>query len=296
MEMLDRTTAVLRNRWRLLLPLGLLYALPESLALTAIVAAVEQTANKGLPDTLAPVFMVAWLLSQWPNAAIIIATINGFIFADRPIGLWMSLRHALPRLPHLILTRLYILFMLVLLMVPSVALVMPSGPGTDSSVPVVLLAVVGLVAAALLAIFCILTPPVVIFEQQSFFRAMSRSIQLMRATFRRGVPGDRPALRFLLLLVIPAAIYAGAQAAVNGLSYQIAGAPALGLEYHPGVWLATAALMLPARFLAGLWLCTGVSMLYLECRMRTEGFDLFGRLQARTRSESETPDWADQQE
>lgn len=296
MEMLDRTTAVLRSRWKLLLPLGLLYALPESLALMAIVAAVEWTGNTGLTDSLATVLLAAWLLSQWPNAAIIIVSINGFIFADRHANLWASLRHALPRLPYLILTRLYIMFTLVLLLLPSLTIIMPSGPGTDGTVPVFLLAVAGLVAAALLAIFCILTPPIIMVEQKAFFRAMGRSILLMRASFRRGIPGDRPALRLLLLLVIPAVAYAGTQAVVNIMSYQIAGEPALSLDYHPLVLLAMAALLLPARLVSGLWLYTGICMLYLECRMRTEGFDLAVRLQARTRSAPQAPVWAEPRE
>jgi len=293
MEMLDRTAAVLCKRWKLLVPLGLLYALPESLTLAGIVAAVEQTGQPSLSDRLAPLFMVAWLVSQGPGAALILATINGYIFADRPIGLWMSLRHALPRLPHLILTRLYIMFTLVLLMLPAATLIMPSETAADTSVPMLLLALGGLVAAALLGIFSILAPPVVMVESRFFFRAIGRSIHLMRTTFRRGLPGDRPALRFLLLLVIPGLLYAGTQVVVNGLSYQIAGTLVFGLDYHPTVWLASAVLMLPARLIAGLWLCAGVSLLYLECRMRTEGFDLFGRLQIRSQSESGVPDWAD---
>ena len=294
MEMLDRTTALLRNRWRLLLPLGLLYALPDSLALTGIVAAVEWRGDTRLSGELAPVFMLAWLLSQWPNAAMILVTINGFIFPDRHIGFWMSLRHALGRLPYLILTRLHIMLTLVLLILPSAALVMPGGADVDLSGRILLLAVAGLVAAALLAIYCILVPPVVMVEQKWFLRAMARSIALMRPAFRRGLPGDRPVTRLLLLLVIPAAIYAGAQMAVNGISYKLAGGLVFGLDYHPAVWLATAMFMFPAKWLAGLWLCSGVSLLYLECRMRTEGFDLFVRLQARTQNLSGATPWEEQ--
>lgn len=294
MEMLDRATALLRSRWRLLLPLGLLHALPDSLALTAIVAVVEGKGGKGPPDYLAPVFMLAWLASQWPNAAMIIATINGFIFPDRHIGLWISLRYALARLPYLILTRLHIMFTLVLLLMPLATLVMPSETEAGLGGPILLMAAAGLVAAVFLALFCMLVPPIVMVEHKWFFRAMGRSIALMRPAFKRGLPGDRPATRVLLLLVVPAALYAGAQAALNGISYNLTGMPVFGLDYHPAVWLATAALMFPAKFLAGLWLCAGVSMLYLECRMRTEGFDLFVRLQARTRGLSETPAWAEE--
>lgn len=281
MEMVDRIVRLVSLRWRVILPLALLAALPEPV-LTIIGTYLDtQTREEGAQRQYgALIFVLAFALPQWPNAALLLAGFHGHLFPLHSIRAVGALRSALGRLPYLILTRLYVWMLLGLLAFPLIL----AGTRPAISLTVLVGILLGIIAFLVFAGLWFLVPVLVMVEHKSFFRAMARSMELMTTRFSGGWLGDSPLRRLVVMGVFPLVLFAGElillQAAWPFLR------PPAGSQFPAdyGGLFAFTAVQLAINFVLALWMPLSMAMLYGECRMRREGMDLHVRLEAQTES------------
>lgn len=264
LELLDRIFSVVARKPFVFAGLACLYAAP--LLLLGLVAVALK-----LDDARASqVLLLALLLQQWPAAAVVVAAFQSAVFPHKKLSLLLALRASLERLPYFILTRALALIVIIsLASVPSALNMAEIG---WYATPV---AIWALFAAVYLLILWALLPIVVMVERRAFVRAMARSAELMRGVFKPGwIVGDTAFRRLVLMAAVPFALV-------------------ICLEVVPECWSLASDRNLDTRFalltlvlsfvvdlVFAMYAYVGLTLLYMECRMRREALDLQVRLLA----------------
>lgn len=285
LELMDHAFGILRIRPGLFLGLGALSALPALIAVYVYVATHRGITRE---DDLLEYFSyqwAAWLPSQWPVAAIVAAAFQTHLFPRRPLQLWTALRACLPRLPHFILTRLLVTIFLLFLGVEVPSMFLKSGIAPGLAIAV----------AAWSVIACIyfvgtlsLVPAVTVIERRAFFRAMTRSTELMRIVFRGGILGDSALRRLVLLALFPMSLALMNLVFVESVNLALTGRMSaitrvsLGMASNSvipnTILLVDAVVSFFTGALNTAWFSAALVLLYSECRMWREALDLQVRL------------------
>jgi hypothetical protein len=289
LEMLDRVFAVYRARPVLFTSLGFLYALP-SFALTIGMAFYY---GPGLtPEEIArritPWAAAALLLAQWPNAATISAAFQTLLFPRRSLAFGTAIRGSLSRLPPLILTRLAIMAMIVM-----IGFGLPVELRRSQSAGVLQqgLAIWLILLAVFMTMSWALVPAVVMIERRWFVDAMARGFQLMRMKYSPGVAGDGAMRRLLVLALFPICAWLACRLPIEAVCLAQYGKLSVDAPANDMLIIADAcATLLVTAFLEP-WIYIALVVLYCECRMRREGFDIQMRLLSHQETGAPMQDW-----
>ncbi len=273
-ELLDRAFAVLMSRPALFFGLGALGALP-GLAATTVLALSPPAAGAyaGGDSRFALVTILAWVLEQWPLAAIVLCAFQILVLPRRPLPIWVAMQGALPRLAAFASTR-----MLSWIVVLGMLLFVFTGGGLAPGGLWVLVAIPAALMAAYLAVGWALLSPVIMIERLSLVRALQRSAELMRQKFASRGSGDSPFIRLLLILLFPLALIALEQGVVHSVGFFLPGGSLPEIPLRRDFLLFAAAVSFVGKMIREPWTFIALVMLYAECRMRREAFDLRLRL------------------
>ena len=123
--------------------------------------------------------------------------------------------------------------------------------------------------------------PVVMIERRGLFRALSRSVELMRLRFGKGFFGDTPIRRLLIVGFFPLSMMLAGRVVIAAVSLAVTGEISF-ISSSNSVVIATEAvtdLLLGSVYLP--WMTIALVAIYVECRMRREGLDMQVRLLAK---------------
>ncbi len=272
-ELIDRVGAVIMHQPALFFGLGALSALPALMAmlLNPGFSGPSGTQEVGMIDYL--VTLVPWFLKEWPIAALILAGFQKFVFPKRKLKMWVVMQTSLTFLLAFIGTRLFAwtIIMGLLLFVLSVG---TTGGGGITG----LLAFPALVMALFLLVYWSLTGVAVMIERTAFINAMARSWKMLRQGFRGKKLTNSPLSRLLLILIIPAILFIIEQISIQTLGFFYPGGAYPKPPVDPSFTIPAGAIMFLFQTLRAPWLYVGLTMVYLECRMRNESLDLRIRL------------------
>lgn len=274
-ELLDRVSAIVLSRPGLFFGLGALSALPGFVMLLVLAvvpsAAGADAAEPGMAEAL--IMLMAWLLEEWPVAAIVACGFQAFLLPQRELRLWVAMQTVLGRMAAFAGTRMFAWAVVLGLMLFVVA----AGSGAGGALSN-LLALPALVVALVMLVLWSLAGPVILFERRSFVRALARSSELMRGRFAGGRLTDSPFSRLLLVLALPAAVFALEQVLVQAMGFRLPGGSYPNMNPSPRFALASGIVLFVGQTLRAPFLYVGIAMIYAECRMRREAFDLRVRM------------------
>ncbi|PKO14660.1 hypothetical protein CVU37_14295 [candidate division BRC1 bacterium HGW-BRC1-1] len=272
-ELIDRVAAVIFHQPALFFGLGALSALPGLIVMLVNPGFSGASGTQEVSMSDAFITMIPWFLKEWPVAALILAGFQKFVFPKRTMKMWVAMQTSLSILLAFIGTRLFAwtIIMGLLLFVLSVG---TTGGGGIAG----MLALPALVMALILLIYWSLTGVAVIIERTSFITAMARSWKILRQRFRGKKLTDSPLSRLLLILIIPAVLFIVEQISLQTLGFFYPGGAYPKPPVDPSFTIPAGAIMFFFQTIRAPWLYVGLTMVYLECRMRNESLDIRIRL------------------
>ena len=229
--------------------------------------------NQDVGLTYAFVVLIPWFLKEWPVAALILCGFQKFVFPTRKLKLWIVMQTTLTRLLAFIGTRLFAWTIIMGLMLFVLSVGSTGGGGIGG-----LLALPALVLALLLLIYWSLTGVAVMVEGTSFITAMSRSAKILRQGFRGKSLSNSPLSRLFMILIIPATLVIAEQICLQTLGAFYPGGAYPKPPTDSSFTIPAGAIMFFFQTLRAPLLYVGLTMVYLECRMRNESLDLRIRL------------------
>lgn len=281
LEMMDNVFAVFATRKKLFFGLGLLSQLP----IVSVLIAFPLLAGGAEVDWAATSFrswvLVAMVVQMWPIAALIAAAFQTMLFPGRPLQFASLLRASFAQLPHLIVTRIFARLLLVLLAGVGMMSLVQSQSGGAGQVIMLGLGIWSMLAIVYFSIVWALIGPVVMIERRSMFRALARSMELMRLKFGAGIFGDTPIRRLLIVGLFPFTVFCLGRLIIAGVSLLVTGDFSLFSTSGLAVIAteATVDLLLGSVYLP--WFTIALVAIYVECRMRREALDMQVRLLAK---------------
>ena len=272
-ELIDRVAAVILHQPALFLGLGALSALPGLMVMLLSPGFSGPSDSQDVGISYAFVVLIPWFLKEWPVAALILCGFQKFVFPTRKLKLWIVMQTSLTRLLAFIGTRLFAWTIIMGLMLFVLSVGSTGGGGISG-----LLAFPALITALLLLIYWSLTGVAVMVEGSSFITAMGRSAKILRQGFRGKKLSDSPLSRLLLILIIPIALVIGEQICLQTLGSFYPGGAYPRPPIDSSFTIPAGAIMFFFQTLRAPLLYVGLTMVYLECRMRNESLDLRVRL------------------